>query len=213
MTDIFSDPHLKMIIFDFDGTLVDSNPIKLKAFDVCFSEYLSDYPEILTYCHSHHHTPRWTKFRYVYEQILKKPYTPEIERSLHQRYAAATTQAIIAAPEIPGALEFVRSQQHLETALLSSTPQEVLLEILEARGWRAYFRHIQGAPIQKSEWIKNILKQKNFKSEEVVFLGDTTEDFESAKTAGCPFVGVANPALEHQGIPYMKNFAEARMAA
>lgn len=206
--------NIKLCIFDFDGTLVDSNQIKLEAFDTCFSDYLDAYPEIVSYCHSNHHTPRWVKFRHVYENIMKLTYTPKIERDLHHRYESVTTQAIIKAQEIKGATKFLKTvTSKLPAALLSSTPHEVLIQILDGRKWRSYFRYVQGAPIKKSDWILALRERLGLSNDEVVFIGDTAEDAESAKTANCPFVAVANPELANKEFPFAKNFIGLKVAA
>lgn len=180
-----------LVVFDFDGTLVDSNPIKLGAFNVCFAEFLADYPEILRYCHSNHHTIRTVKFRHVYENILKRAYTPEIEKKLLAVYAGATTEAIINAPEIPGALEFVReASTWSKTALLSSTPHEYLIPIIKGRGWESLFTYIQGAPVKKSEWITATAARLGLSKHGVLFIGDTDEDARSAAEAGVDFIRV-----------------------
>ena len=57
----------RALVFDFDGTLVDSVPIKRKAFDHCFEEFPAKKREIQSYCHGNNHTPRWEKFKFVYE--------------------------------------------------------------------------------------------------------------------------------------------------
>lgn len=202
----------KVIVLDFDGTLVDSNPIKLKAFDVCFAEDIPAHPEILTYCYANHHTPRWEKFRHVTENILKRAYTKEIEAKLAKRYEDATTQAIINAKEIPGALEYI-SNETRPLFLLSSTPHQYLIQIVEGRGWMKYFAQVQGAPVKKSEWIQNLAKQRGLSIDELLFIGDTVEDLQSAREAGCLFIGVANDALPAHGVTYMKDFTQMRVAA
>src|SRR5262249_16491003 len=161
-------------VFDFDGTLVDSNAIKLGAFEPCFAEFLPTHPEILDYCHSNHHTPRSVKFRHVYQEILKRPYTAEIEKKLLKRYAELTTQAVSEAPEIPGAVEFVRSVPRASrTALISSTPHEVLLRILAGRGWESLFHFVQGAPMKKSSWVRGLVQTMGLTPDDALFLGDT----------------------------------------
>src|SRR5947208_1713747 len=82
------------IVFDFDGTLVDSNEIKWSGFEHVFSEFGECLPKISAYCRGSNHTIRGEKFRFVCEQILGTSYTPERERSLHERYAAYTTDAV-----------------------------------------------------------------------------------------------------------------------
>jgi phosphoglycolate phosphatase-like HAD superfamily hydrolase len=81
----------KGIVFDFDGTLVDSNEIKRRGFDFAFADYPNRITEIREYCYSFNHTIRGEKFRHVTEQILGLPYTPELDRYFHERYAAFTT--------------------------------------------------------------------------------------------------------------------------
>lgn len=182
----------RCLVFDFDGTLVDSNPIKGRAFQRCFEEVSKrQREEILAYCRNHNHTPRWDKFRYAYEEVLKLPFTPEVEARLLARFDEETTRQIIQAPEIPGASEFLdRVQGRFRTALLSSTPHEVLLTILEGRGWRNFFQTVQGAPVDKARWLKRFCRRHRLKREEALFWGDTEEDAQAAKEAGCRFVAV-----------------------
>lgn len=188
---------VRCLVFDFDGTLVNSNPIKWRAFERCFEEIPQPQrQEILSYCRNHNHTPRWEKFRYAYEKILKLPFTPEVEAALLARFDRETTQPIIEAPEIPGASEFLKSVRgSFQTALLSSTPHEILLRLLKERGWLEYFQAVQGAPVDKARWLEHFRLANRLECEEVLFWGDTEEDAEAAKRFGCRFVAV-NSSLD-----------------
>lgn len=180
----------RILVFDFDGTLVDSVPIKLKAFDRCFEKFLEHKEKIQAYCHGNNHTPRWEKFRHVYEQILHLPYTPEIERELHRCFERETTEQISRAPALPGAAEFLDwARPNYRTALLSSTPHEILLQILEKRGWTGRFDEVQGAPVNKAAWLKG-LQGWGFPRFQILFFGDTPEDAGAAREAGCDFISV-----------------------
>jgi phosphoglycolate phosphatase-like HAD superfamily hydrolase len=180
----------KALVFDFDGTLVDTNEIKWSGFEHVFSEYKERLPEISEYCRSNNHTIRGEKFRFVCEQILHIAYTPERQQSLHERYAAYTTEAVARAPEIPGAAEFVRKVGYRPTALLSSTPHEILLEILNRKGWRSMFGAIQGAPVVKRDWLGVFRSGIGCEPGDILFFGDTEEDEASARSFGCAFVRV-----------------------
>lgn len=185
----------RALVFDFDGTLVDSNPIKWRAFEACFAEFGERRDEILDYCLGHHAVPRSDKFRHVYEHIVKLPYTAGTEASLHERFLALTTAQIAAAPEIPGAARFLAwaRRRHL-TALLSSTPHETLLDILGRRGWSELFAAVRGAPVAKGAWLSAWRERHGLGGPEVVVFGDTAEDAEAAAVAGCAFVAVGEDA-------------------
>jgi len=186
--------NARALIFDFDGTLVQSNNIKWRGFEVAFADFPERLPEIMAYCRGQHHTMRTDKFRYVYEHILRLPYTAEVEHQLHVRFAAATTQAIINAEEVRGSSAFLRRiPERYETGLLSSTPHEVLLDILGRRGIREYFGVIQGAPVNKASWLGTFRRERALSAEQTIFFGDTADDMRSAQVAGCTFVGVGEP--------------------
>jgi len=180
----------RLLVFDFDGTLVDSNPIKRRAFEACFAPFQEHRDAILSYCVQHHHTPRQEKFRYVYERILGRAYTQEAAARLQERFEAHTTRQIIEAPEIPGAARFLQRVSGLcETALLSSTPDGVLREIVLQRRWAPYFGEIQGAPVDKTAWLEVARRARGLPDgRAIVCFGDTQEDAEAAEAAGCPFV-------------------------
>jgi len=72
----------KALVFDLDGTLVDSNEIKWEAFEKTFSQYPNQLNKIMEYCKSYNHTPRDKKFCHIYENILGLEYTPAINQSL-----------------------------------------------------------------------------------------------------------------------------------
>lgn len=185
----------KVFVLDFDGTLVDSNEIKWSAFEKCFARFPEQFETILAYCKNNNHTPRHEKFRHVFEKILKRPYTPEVEKNLLETYASETTEQVIQAAEIPGATQFLcHFVRKKELALLSSTPHDTLLRILESRGWKKYFSQVKGAPVHKATWMKQLCREKRLSGQDVVFIGDSKEDARAALDAGVLHVCVGNPS-------------------
>jgi phosphoglycolate phosphatase-like HAD superfamily hydrolase len=197
----------RAVILDFDGTLVDSNEIKLKAFDACFAHFTEEWPAIKAYCYTNNHTPRWEKFRHVYEHILKRSYTPAEEKELLRIYGEATTRPVMEAPEIRGASNFLKEVSgRLPLAVVSSTPDPILHEFLKHRGWNGYFRAIRGAPVDKAAWIQEWCASQNWRTDEVVFIGDSPEDLAAARKAQVPFVAVVNAAVGKQADGFIKDW-------
>lgn len=195
------------MVFDFDGTLVDSNKIKISAFASCFADYPQHLDVIMEYCSGHHHTPREVKFRHVFENILRKPFSADRKANLLKQYAQETTNKVIAAEEIEGATAFVKKiREQKRIALLSSTPHSVLLYILQERGLRDLFDMVQGAPVDKTNWLRALKGKENLENEEVLFFGDAREDYYSAQKADIPFVAIANRIREAEAS--FRNFKE-----
>ncbi len=199
----------KAVVFDFDGTLVDSNRIKWRGFERVFSDFPDRMGQIMAYCRSNSHTPRWEKFRTVYERILNLPYTPEKEKELLSLYEKETTKQVAAAPEIPGAGRFLSwVSSRLFTALLSSTPDPILRSLLAKRGWLGLFHQVQGAPVGKGGWLAELRKKNGYRwPQDLLFFGDTQEDARSASAAECLFIQVGEgESLE--GTARIRDFKE-----
>lgn len=202
----------RALVFDFDGTLVDSNAIKWRAFDRCFADVPERQEQIQAYCHAAHHAPRWEKFRYVYEKILGRAYTPAIGAHLSAQFDRETTASIIAAEEISGAAAFVSlmGARHI-IGLLSNTPHDTLLHILERRGWRPWFAIVQGAPVHKASWLATLKSRHALAEQDLMFFGDTLEDAHAAEEARCVFVGVGAP-LEGKVAHWVADFTPLNQA-
>jgi beta-phosphoglucomutase-like phosphatase (HAD superfamily) len=203
----------RLFVFDFDGTLVDSNAIKFRGFDLTFEQYPEKLAEISAYCRQRNDVVRGEKFRHVYEQILGLDYTPERAAAAEGRYAAVTTQAVIDAREIAGAMAFLAVlEARAPIALLSNTPQDVLLRILSARHWTRFFAHVQGAPVRKSAWLTRAARARRLSPDTVVFFGDAVEDLTAAAEAECSFIGVANRELASATPAWIADYMEIAAA-
>ena len=63
-------PILKVIALDFDGTLVESNQIKDRAFETILSEWPKHKGTMMQWHLAHDSVERREKFRYFVEEIL-----------------------------------------------------------------------------------------------------------------------------------------------
>ena len=67
-------PQIKAILFDFDGVLLESAEVKTRAFVKIFEPIAPHrMTEVVAYHTAHMGISRYVKFRYIYEQILKRP--------------------------------------------------------------------------------------------------------------------------------------------
>jgi phosphoglycolate phosphatase-like HAD superfamily hydrolase len=72
--------------------------------------------------------------------------------------------------------------------IVSGTPTDELNKIVDERGLRKYFKEVLGIPGSKAEHSKMILEKYSLKQDEVIFIGDSPNDYTGAKEVGIKFI-------------------------
>ncbi len=187
------------ILFDFDGVLCDSNGLKGDAF---MALYVGDGPEAQAAIRAFHDRnggmPRREKLRRFEHDILGRDIDERRIDGLVDRFADAVEQAVVRCSPIPGAAEFVAAHGgRLPLFVISATPHEEMVRIIEARGMRPHFVEVYGSPPGKAETASSIIARHGFRPERVAFVGDAVQDYDAATALGLPFVGVLDRDGSH----------------
>lgn len=179
------------IIFDFDGVLVESVDVKTRAFMELYRPYgEAIIQEVAAYHLAHGGVSRYEKFRYFHRVLLGQMLGEETEHSLASRFSTLVEDAVIAAPWVSGARQFVTAyHEQLPLHIASATPTEELLRIVRCRGMEGFFRSVMGAPEKKGEIIGRITAEHAYSPQRVLMLGDALADLEGARDAGVLFLG------------------------
>lgn len=178
------------IIFDFDGVLVESNHIRTNG----FRELLKDFDPRLTeqfirYHECNNGLSRYYKLRYFYENILKKDITQEKLLELCNRYSDVVKKQVIKCDWVIGAYEFIlRNHKRYKLFIVSGSDQKELQDIVKQRGIDSYFHEILGSPEVKSNNIQFILSKYLLKPSNVLFVGDSINDLEAARSVHIKFI-------------------------
>lgn len=180
----------KAILLDFDGVIVESVGIKDQAFEELYQVYPQYLPQIMEYHLSHNATIRFTKFRYIAENILKEPYDEQRKKEVSLKFSELVFEKIVHCPLVKGAKEFLEYfSAKVPLYLVSISPEDELSRVLDVRGLKKYFKQVYANPPKKSEVFKNILTCEQLDASEVVYIGDVPEDYQAAVEVGIPFIG------------------------
>ncbi len=181
---------LKAIIFDFDGVICESVDIKIQAFRKLFEIYPEHVDKILEYHVRNGGLSRYKKFQYIYRRFFKKKISPGESLQLGQKFSEYSLAAVIQSAYVPGAYEFLKQYyKKFLFFIVSGTPEEEMRFIVNKRGLAKYFQGVYGSPIPKSRLIKKILKENRLRKSDVVFVGDSINDYKGAARAGVKFIG------------------------
>lgn len=195
---------IKAIIFDFDGTILESMDIKTRAFASLFKDYPEQLPSILALHKNHGGMSRFEKFEIIHRDILRQPLSEERKEELSRKFSDYVYQEVLKCPFVEGAENFLEKyHQILPLFITSGTPDKEMKSIVKDRGMERYFREVYGSPARKSEIIAKILEDFNLQPQEAVFVGDAVDDQEGAKEAGVRFIWRTkenNPFLELEKI-------------
>ena len=180
------------IVFDFDGTLVKSNEIKTWAFGELYKENGENIvQQIITYHKKHEGVSRFVKFCYWNENLLGQSYTEEIGENLSRTYSQLVIDAVVQAPYIEGALEFLKKHyQHIPLFIASGTPEQELRGIIKQRSIPHFFQGVFGSPATKTEILQGILTMHQLYADKVLMVGDALTDWEGAQGVGAEFIGI-----------------------
>lgn len=203
--------RLKVIVLDFDGVLIESNDIKDRAFEFVFADDPDRMKEIMAY-HRAAHKIRFEKFRHIYEKILFRPYTPDVERRCSKVFSDYSVAESIRCPWVIGAEDFLRAFfGRVPMYLASINPPDDLNAVLKGRGIGKFFKGVYTVTSSKAGALKEILAQESAGPGEAVFIGDTSSDHASAVEAGIPFIGrQAQNDLTRLGVPVYTNLDEIK---
>lgn len=195
---------ISVIIFDFDGVIIESVSVKTNAFRTLFSDYPEHLTEIIQYHKENGGVSRFEKFRYIYKNILNED-LPEIKFDiLSKKFASIVFNEVIKAPFVPGGRKVLEAwYSQLPLYVVSATPEEELVRIINQRGIAHYFRKVFGAPKKKTACIQEILNLTGFPKDSVLFVGDAKNDYDAARAAGVRFIGRIGPGDEDRftGLP------------
>lgn len=183
----------KVIVFDFDGTLIDSNPLKYDAYFELFPKdewHAQTIREVLA--------KMFEESRFIILKEISRRIGGntgiDLERKVRElagRYNDIVLAGAKTCPEKPGAQKALAAlAQQCKLYLSSTTPDGALKEIVHHRNWHSYFVDIFGYPHEKSRTIQHIIEREKVENSQVLVVGDGESDRKSAEENGCPFFHV-----------------------
>jgi phosphoglycolate phosphatase len=189
---------IRAAVFDFDGTLVDSNRIKRDAYDAVVARH-PDGPELVREAIAAAPPSRVAVLeRYAALQSERNGLRLDAAR-LVADYADRVFALVAAAPEMPGAGSLLLALRRARIAchLSSATPQDALAGLVRARGWAALFDTVSGWPSAKPETLRRLVSGAGLAAAEIAVVGDGEDDLASAREVGCRYF----PVFEARGAP------------
>lgn len=182
---------IRAIIFDFDGVLIESVKIKTEAFAKLFEEEgpgIVD--QVVAYHLSHGGLTRVEKFRYFYRHILKRELSDDRLQTLCNEFRRLVLDKVVNARLVEGAQQVLEAcRRHGVLAfVVSASPQEELLLIVQRRGMAEFFQGIYGSPTTKPASLRYIISTHGFHVREILFVGDALADYNAAREVGVWFV-------------------------
>jgi phosphoglycolate phosphatase-like HAD superfamily hydrolase len=195
--------NLRVILWDFDGVIFNSMPIREWGFREIFFEYPDDQVErLIEYHHENGGLSRYVKIRYFFENILKKAVTEDNILTFAKAYSACMMKRMIDSKLfIQDSLSFiVENYKNYEFHIVSGSDQKELNHICSSLEVSRYFGEILGSPVPKKKLVKDWLQRNAFHEDSIIFIGDSINDYEAARENGLSFYGYNNTSL--RGLDY-----------
>ncbi|MED1864589.1 HAD family hydrolase [Fictibacillus nanhaiensis] len=210
---------IKALIFDFDGTILDTETQHYNAFQELYQEHGSDLPlEVWGECIGTHSD--FNPYEYLERQIDKK-----LDHNVLRAKKTERALALIAEQrELPGILDYLEAAKELglKVGLASSSSRKWVEEHLERIGLMHYFEVIKTA--DDVEKVKpdpalylEAVKALNIKPHEAIAFEDSVNGSMAAKKAGLYCVAIPNPVTRHMTFSdvdhQMETLAELSLAS
>jgi phosphoglycolate phosphatase-like HAD superfamily hydrolase len=180
-----------LIVFDCDGVLLESVAVKTDAFRNLFLEHGMNAAErMITYHLAHGGVSRFQKFAWFHREVLGRTITPDEERALNQRFMELCLSGVMAAPFVPGIIDFLKEwHQRLPLYIASGTPDEELKEIIAKRDLNRFFQGVHGTPPDKTALLAGIVERAGVRPGKTLMVGDSSTDLDAALSVGTWFYG------------------------
>ncbi|MDB1122414.1 HAD family hydrolase [Vibrio algarum] len=192
---------IRNIIFDFDGVVLDSIPVKTDGFRKLFSTYDEISVEKLVNYHLvNGGKSRYAKIEYFFNEILNQDISETKVLEYANKYSKITKKELANKKYvIQETLSYIESNfNKYRMHVASGADDQDLNYICTSLDLNKYFLSIEGSPKVKSEIVKGIIDLNRYSTNETILIGDSSNDFEAAKFNNIEFYGYNNPELKNR---------------
>jgi phosphoglycolate phosphatase-like HAD superfamily hydrolase len=181
---------IETILWDFDGVIAESVDVKGEAFREMYLKYGVDIADkVLAHHMENGGVSRYDKFKEWHEIFLGKALTKDEIDTLANEFSNLVVDKVIAAPLIPGILDFLKANHNsINFYVISATPDKEIKEIVKKMNLSSYFKGVMGSPTSKSQWVDKLRQDIEMNSETTLFVGDSTSDYKAATVSKLKFV-------------------------
>ena len=189
------------ILFDFDGVLVESNEIRFNGFKKLFKGYpRSQVEQLVEYAKANGGVSRYKKIEFFFNTIRKEPVSSKSVNHWANQFSELVTKDILEARPVEGSLEFLEKYfNQFDFAIVSGSDQRELREVCKGRGIDSFFKIILGSPTEKQDNIAALLSDFKWARSKSVYIGDSNNDLEAAKTNDIDFIGRSSGLVDWEG--------------
>lgn len=194
---------IKVIVFDFDDTLVMSEHIKQTGFIEIFSNVEGAAAVIRDYIINNPGQPRYQAIENILRELSKRGILnfnnlKETCAEYVGKYSRFTETAVIKAKIVPGAEKALNNLSRTQILFINSaTPQASIEKVVKGRGWEHFFKRVYGSPPgTKERHLGEIINLEDVHNQEVVIIGDSESDWQCSKQYKTRFIGIGRNLLE-----------------
>ena len=182
---------LSCLIFDCDGVILESVPVKTRALARLAEPFGPEAVDrLLMYHKAHGGVSRYKKFEWLYREVLGREITRAELEDLGRRFVELAFEEVCRCDLVPGVeAVLTRWQGRTPMYVCSGAPHEELNVILEGRGLHHYFAGIFGSPPAKTELLREIIRLAGVDPASAVMVGDSVTDLDAAEAVGTLFYG------------------------
>lgn len=200
--------NIGSIIWDFDGVILNSAPVREKGFRSVLSSFHKEkVEELIDYHNRNGGLSRYVKFRYFFEEILGQELSKDKLQLLCKEYSKIMMlylgdKALL----IEETVSFIRREfRNIKMYIASGSDQAELRILCNKLGISDCFLGIYGSPKHKTEIVKDIIESSDISISNSVLIGDSINDFEAAQANGLRFYGYNNRNLTNLTSNYLRS--------
>ena len=185
--------QVECVIFDLDGTLLDSKECSVKATKAAFKEMGLKVPSEVVIEH-YMGIPIEESFFKMSEQPLDQETAAELIRIFRAYYQTYESSTLKVFPEIPHVLEILNKRK-VPCFVVSSKKTAVVKRNLAAQDLVAFFEEIIGSDAvthykPHPEGINKVVAHYQFDPTKTIMVGDAIFDIQMGKAAGVKTIAV-----------------------
>ncbi|AFI04974.1 hypothetical protein HCW_08595 [Helicobacter cetorum MIT 00-7128] len=193
---------LEVVLWDFDGVIFDSMHLKCEGLKALFRTHGNNDEEILKEFEIYHYKSggisRSEKIKYFYNEILRTSITQEEIDKLALEFGAIVEQKLFDRAHLNNeVMAFIDKNYQNYTFHIASAALHSELQVLcEFLGITKYFKSIEGSPPSKPKIIANIIQKYSYQPSNMLMIGDSKNDYESAMANEVAFLGYNSEVLK-----------------